>query len=117
MCLAIDDFGTGYASFSYLSQLPFDVLKVDRSLVSGESANKPALLKAILEVGQMLSLTTLAEGVEDKAQLPSLVEYGCHLVQGFGFSKPLPARAATHLLEACRDAGPAPAQDAPAHTF
>jgi EAL domain-containing protein (putative c-di-GMP-specific phosphodiesterase class I) len=105
--VAIDDFGTGYVWSSYLSRLPVDLLKVDGAFVSGESAMDPALLETIFGMGHTLSLLTLAEGVEDKDQLPVLAKYGCDLAQGFGLSKPLSAADATRVLEKRREAGAA----------
>jgi c-di-GMP-specific phosphodiesterase len=98
--IAMDDFGTGFSSLSYLAQLPFDVLKVDRSFVitmmQDEAAAK--LVKTILALGRDLGLDVVAEGVEDMDSAHKLLAMGCGLGQGYGFSKPLKlADAQTYL--------------------
>jgi len=98
--IAMDDFGTGFSSLSYLAQLPFDVLKVDRAFVvtmmQDEAAAK--LVKTILALGRDLGLDVVAEGVEDTAAARRLHDMGCGLAQGYGFSRPLkPADAQTFL--------------------
>ncbi len=100
--IAMDDFGTGFSSLSYLAQLPFDVLKVDRSFVitmmQDEAAAK--LVKTILALGRDLGLDVVAEGVEDMAASQRLLGMGCTLGQGYGFSRPLkPADAQTFLAK------------------
>jgi diguanylate cyclase (GGDEF)-like protein/PAS domain S-box-containing protein len=87
--LAMDDFGTGYSSLSYLRQYPFDVIKIDRSFVSGitrDSADRE-LISAAVAMAHGLGLKVVAEGVETEAQLACLTELGCDLVQGYLFSK------------------------------
>jgi diguanylate cyclase (GGDEF)-like protein len=102
--LAIDDFGTGYSSLSYLRRLPIDILKIDRSFVSG-IAREPeewALTAAIVKLATSLSKRTLAEGVELGEQLAHLRSVGCDFAQGFLFSRPVlpdelaPLLAASH---------------------
>ena len=91
--LAIDDFGIGYSSLGYLHRFPVDVLKIDRSFVERltcESA-EASLAGSMVRIGQGLQLTTVAEGVEDHAQLQALRHLGCDLGQGFHFSRPLSA--------------------------
>ena len=91
--LSMDDFGTGYSSLSYLRQFPFDVLKIDRSFIDGITSNKADcdLVKATIAMANSLELTVIAEGVETIEQYQLLVELGCGIVQGYYFSKPLPA--------------------------
>jgi diguanylate cyclase (GGDEF)-like protein/PAS domain S-box-containing protein len=98
--IAIDDFGTGYASISYLQTIPVDILKIDRSFVTGSEHDKRGrdLLEAIVNIGRVLSLVTVAEGVEQPNQLATVKQMGCDLVQGYLFSRPLPAEEARHLI-------------------
>ena len=98
--LAIDDFGTGYSSLSYLRQLPIDVLKIDRSFVSGigDAGELTALSTAIVELARSLGLETVAEGIEDADQLAGLRRMGCQLGQGFLFAGPMPAELVAPLL-------------------
>jgi EAL domain-containing protein (putative c-di-GMP-specific phosphodiesterase class I) len=89
--LAIDDFGTGYSSPAYLRRFPVDIIKIDKSFVD-EVADDPeaaALSRAIVELGRTLRLSTVAEGIEDPAQLAALRDFGCRLGQGYHFAKPL----------------------------
>lgn len=92
--LSMDDFGTGYSSLSYLREYPFKVLKIDRSFVDGITASKGDynLVKATIAMSHSLGLTVVAEGVETKEQLVLLNELACDFVQGYYFSKPLPAK-------------------------
>jgi diguanylate cyclase (GGDEF)-like protein len=88
--VAIDDFGTGYASLSQLQRMPVDILKVDRSFIAalGDGGQGRELLEAILGVGRSLSLTVVAEGIEDHGQLRALEEMGCQMAQGFVLGHP-----------------------------
>lgn len=98
--LAIDDFGTGYSSLSYLRQFPVDVLKIDRSFVTGLGTGEQdqALVQAIMSLGDVMSLDTVAEGIELAGELDQLRKLGCRLGQGFYFSKPLAAPEISKLL-------------------
>ncbi len=99
--LALDDFGTGYSSLSYLHLLPLDALKADRSFVTRhEEPAGEALLRAIVAIGSSLGLRTVAEGIEDEAELASVRRLGYDLGQGYLFSKPVPLGDLTELLEA-----------------
>jgi EAL domain-containing protein (putative c-di-GMP-specific phosphodiesterase class I) len=99
--VALDDFGTGYSSIGYLQQLPVDILKIDRSFVSGPLAGSnvdDVLLEAIVAMGQTLRLDVIAEGIETLDQLVRLRAAGCEMGQGFAFSRPVPAEAIEVLL-------------------
>ncbi len=98
--IAIDDFGTGYASLSYLRAFPFDKIKIDRSFTAalGREATAGAIVQAVIGLGASLGITTLAEGVETPAQLTALHRKGCDEVQGFLFSRPLPAEEIRRLV-------------------
>jgi diguanylate cyclase (GGDEF)-like protein len=100
--VALDDFGSGYCSIGYLRQLPVDVLKIDRSFVTGTDAGGPgdALLKAIVVMGQSLGLDVIAEGIEEREQLSRLAAMGCGFGQGFLLSRPVSAEAVDALLAA-----------------
>jgi EAL domain-containing protein (putative c-di-GMP-specific phosphodiesterase class I) len=89
--LAIDDFGTGYSSLGHLRQLPFDVLKVDKTFVDdvAQGPEASAFARAIIKLGQTLGLAMVAEGVEHADQAARLKELGCEFAQGYWFAKPL----------------------------
>jgi EAL domain-containing protein (putative c-di-GMP-specific phosphodiesterase class I) len=100
MRVAIDDFGTGYSSLSYLARLPVDMLKIDRSFVSGITADSDALqiISTIVSLASALDLVTIAEGVENDEQYQLLKRMRCDEVQGYLFSKPLPGPELDALL-------------------
>ena len=91
--LSMDDFGTGYSSLSYLRRYDFDLLKIDRSFVSGITENKEDcdLVTATIAMAHSLNLHVVAEGVETAEQLALLDELGCDVAQGYYFSKPVPS--------------------------
>lgn len=97
--ICMDDFGTGYSALSYLRSFPFDKIKIDRSFI-GDIKNRANndLVSAVIGLGRSLGVMTTAEGVETELQLDIVRENGCSEVQGFLFSPPLPASAATELL-------------------
>ena len=102
--IAIDDFGTGYSSLARLGEFPARVLKVDRSFVRGlpEARSARTLVNAIMYLAQGFGLTVVAEGVETAAQRDFLLQRGCQYAQGFLFSPPVDAAAATPLLPSVR---------------
>ncbi len=99
--VALDDFGTGYSSLSYLKNLPIDILKIDRSFISalGED-NNCIILSAIITMAHALGLKVIAEGVETDTDLMFVTKEGCDMVQGFLFSRPVPADKAIALQDA-----------------
>ncbi len=99
--VAVDDFGTGYASLSYLTRLPVNSVKIDRSFVERLTAHKDdrALAAAIIAMAQSIGLSVIAEGVETKEQLEMLKGFGCDEMQGFLYSVPLDADKFAALLQ------------------
>jgi EAL domain-containing protein (putative c-di-GMP-specific phosphodiesterase class I) len=91
--VAIDDFGAGFTSLAFLRDLPVDNLKIDRSFVRDIATGNfdGAVVRAVVGLARSLGLRTIAEGVEDHAQMDMLRELRCDAVQGFLFSMPLPA--------------------------
>ncbi len=98
--LALDDFGTGYSSLAYLTQFPFDTLKIDKTFIDGVvgSQTDRALLSSIIDIANNLGLEVVAEGVEDQDQLSVLHKYKCEIVQGYLFSKPLKPKLIEAIL-------------------
>lgn len=94
--LALDDFGTGYSNLAYLQDYPLDTLKIDKVFLAGQKHSM--LMGTILNMGKVLGLNIVAEGVETAAQADWLIERGCDQLQGYYFSKPLPAEDATQFL-------------------
>lgn len=99
--IAIDDFGTGYSSLNYLRQLPVQILKIDQSFVAALNEDNQdsnnGIVRAIIALTQFLHLEVIAEGVETKQQMQSLQAMGCYKMQGYLFSKALPASDCLHL--------------------
>ena len=98
--IAIDDFGTGYSSLRYLQQFPFDILKIDRCFINEINRDRKtkAITKAIIDMAHGLDLYVIAEGVETEAELDFLQEQKCDEIQGYFFSRPLPASDFEQLL-------------------
>ncbi len=98
--IAIDDFGTQYSSLGYLHKFPIHTLKIDKSFVWEIDREFPqhTVIKAILSIGHGLGLNLVAEGVETEEQLKFLRSHGCHLIQGYLISKPLPAGDIEEML-------------------
>jgi EAL domain-containing protein (putative c-di-GMP-specific phosphodiesterase class I) len=98
--VAIDDFGTGYSSLHYLTRLPVDILKIDRSFVAelNGTPEGSGITEAILRLSQVLHLTTVAEGIETAEQAAELQLLGCGIGQGYLFARPLPPAELHELL-------------------
>ncbi len=90
--VAIDDFGTGYSSLSYLQQMPFDLLKIDKSFIDkiGEDHSSENICRTIIKMAHELGKKAIAEGVETREQADFLIKNGCDFVQGYFYSQPLP---------------------------
>jgi EAL domain-containing protein (putative c-di-GMP-specific phosphodiesterase class I) len=106
--LAVDDFGTGFSSLAYLQRFPVDALKIDKSFVDhiatgGRGAD---LARAVVELGRVLGLATIAEGIESAAQADSLLASGCSLGQGYHFARPMAREDVAALLRAEPRLGP-----------
>jgi EAL domain-containing protein (putative c-di-GMP-specific phosphodiesterase class I) len=99
--LSIDDFGTGYSSFAYLSHLPVDKLKIDRSFVEGVGRSEKAdtLCAAIIAMAHNLKLQVVGEGVESAIQHERLAAMGCDEAQGYWYSVPLPSDELERYLD------------------
>jgi len=98
--IALDDFGTGYSSLSYLQRFPFDKIKIDRCFVSDlASQGGSSIVQAVVNIAAARDMMTLAEGVETSEQRESLRALGCSEMQGFLFSRPVPAAEILRLLQ------------------
>ncbi len=99
--IAIDDFGTGYSSLDYLRRFPVDRIKIAQNFIFGmmESSDNKVIVKAAIGLAHELKLDVVVEGVETAAQLELLKAWGCQTVQGYYFSKPLPASEITAILQ------------------
>ena len=98
--VALDDFGTGYSSLSYLQQFPVDILKIDQSFVAAIEIGRAdtSLAPAIVSLAANLRLRVVAEGVETEFQATTLRRLGCHLAQGFYFTRPVDPTAMRAVL-------------------
>ena len=106
--LSVDDFGTGYSSFSYLKHFPLDTLKIDRAFIRDITADPgdAAISTAIIALGHALGLSVTAEGVETAEQVDLLQKQGCDQMQGYYFSRPVPAAAMAEMLRDRKAARP-----------
>ncbi len=104
--IAMDDFGTGYSSLTYLQSFPFDKIKIDRSFVKDitESTGSLNIVRAVAALAKGLGMMATAEGVETREQLDRIASEGCTEMQGFLFSKPLPAQEIERLFLSGREA-------------
>ena len=106
--VALDDFGTGFSSLGYLRNFEFDVLKVDKTFIDELASTRDyGLVASIVSMGRILGMRVVAEGVETAEQVKRLKQIGCDYVQGYYFSKPLPADAFYDFLtdKQLRDVG------------
>ncbi|MEY8744661.1 EAL domain-containing protein [Bacillales bacterium AN1005] len=96
--ISLDDFGTGYSSLSYLKHYPIHKLKIDRSFVTDITENRSdqAIVATIISMAQHLNMEVIAEGIETKGQLDILMQNDCKEIQGYYFSRPLPAQEVEH---------------------
>ena len=94
--LAMDDFGTGYSSLAYLTRLPIDLIKIDKSLI--DTMNEGEIVNAIVTMGHTLGCNIISEGVEDEHQLEVLKDIGCDMIQGYIWGKPLQLDEAKSLV-------------------
>ncbi|QIZ77221.1 bifunctional diguanylate cyclase/phosphodiesterase [Ferrimonas lipolytica] len=99
--IALDDFGTGYSSLAYLSQLPLNTLKIDKSFVDNVVTKESdrSMLDSIITIAKNLGLTVVAEGIEDRDQLEILQQLQCQVIQGYLFSRPLPENELHKLFD------------------
>src|SRR5215212_4814164 len=102
--ISIDDFGTGYSSLSYLKRFPIDTVKIDQDFVRDLTSDDAAIISAVISMARALNLRVIAEGVETEEQLDFLRREKCAEMQGFLYSKPLPA---AEFERALRGTGPA----------
>jgi EAL domain-containing protein (putative c-di-GMP-specific phosphodiesterase class I) len=98
--IAIDDFGMGYSNLNYLSRLPVDRLKLDKSLIHNLTCQwkDAAILRSVIELGRDLGITVIAEGVETEQQFQALKQLGCPQVQGYWLARPTPQREAERII-------------------
>jgi EAL domain-containing protein (putative c-di-GMP-specific phosphodiesterase class I) len=103
--IALDDFGTGYSSLSYLQRFPFDKIKIDRCFVNDLTTRGGAsIVQAVVNIAAARDMMTLAEGVETSEQREALHALGCKEMQGFLFSRPVPATDILRLLQSPKKA-------------
>jgi diguanylate cyclase (GGDEF)-like protein len=104
--LSIDDFGTGYSSLAYLKRLPVDEIKIDKSFVldMDNDADDDKIVRSTVDLGRIMDLEVIAEGVETETALNRLREYGCHFAQGYFIARPMPKDKFEQWLSAQREA-------------
>jgi len=111
VAIAIDDFGTGFSSLSYLRELPIDVLKIAKPIVDAicESTQDAAFVRGIIELGHVVGIKAVAEGVEHVEQYAHLIDMGCDFVQGYYYAPSMEPAEITEILHAARETGMQPA--------
>ena len=124
--ISLDDFGTGYTSFSYLTKIPANTLKIDKSFIDDilEDKKSQQVVHAIIEVGHALEMDIVAEGIETAKIAQMLIDFGCDYLQGYYFSKPVPVfemqgslRKHKNIRKQTPDPDGAPADILPLHTL
>jgi EAL domain-containing protein (putative c-di-GMP-specific phosphodiesterase class I) len=97
----IDDYGTGYSSLAYIKSLPISALKIDRSFVLDllKDETNQVIVSSTIKMAHTLGLQTVAEGVEDEATLMMLLKYGCDMIQGYYYAKPIPEQDVVSWLK------------------
>ena len=102
ICISIDDFGKGYCSLTYLQEFDFDTLKIDKDFIQdmGPEGKGLQLVRTLMLLARDLNMNVVAEGVETEDQLNRLKAFKCPLIQGYYYSRPLPAPVITQLLHA-----------------
>ena len=105
--IAVDDFGTGYSSLTWLSRLPIDQIKLDRSFVRSVagSPRDAAIVRSIVDLGRNLGLEVVAEGITSAETRKALLDLGCQFGQGFLFARPIPIEQVPPLLDRIRSVG------------
>ena len=98
--VSMDDFGTGFSSLSYLKNIPISIVKLDKSFFNEFETDHRSknIMKSVIELSKSLNLVVVSEGVETKEHVEFLIECGCHLAQGFYFSRPIPQNEFEQLL-------------------
>jgi EAL domain-containing protein (putative c-di-GMP-specific phosphodiesterase class I) len=98
--VALDDFGTGYSSLWYLSELPFDKIKIDRSFIRSlhDRPESAKIVAAIIGLGKSLGVPTIAEGVETERDAEALRALGCTFAQGYLYARPVPAQDLAEMV-------------------
>jgi EAL domain-containing protein (putative c-di-GMP-specific phosphodiesterase class I) len=99
LSLALDDFGTGYSSLGYLTQFPFDTIKLDQILVRDAREKRAVLLRSVIAMARALDMDVVAEGIETDEDATELAKMGCHFGQSYLFGAPAPAEAILRLLK------------------
>ena len=102
--MSLDDFGTGYSSLSYLRRIPFDKIKIDRCFVQDlpDDTRDLSIVRAVVDIATAMGMAITAEGVETSEQSRCLLQQGCHQLQGYLFSRPVPAEGALALMQTQR---------------